>query len=306
MTRSKGNARSAWGRVAAGLLMFTIGCTKGAGVTKVPIGSEIDLTRRDGGVIHGRLDGVERGMAVLRVGARERRVPTDEIIFVRVVPAVADGTVAADAALPPAATFREYTIPRGTRVIARLDTRVASDTSRAEDPVDATVVTPVVVDRREVLAVGALVKGVVSHAQPSGKVSGRATLGLRFTTLTAFGEDYAIAARISAEARATKQRDAQTIGIPAVGGAIVGGWLGGKKGAAIGAIIGGGAGTGVVLTTTGADIRWPRGTSVSLALETDVDVRVPIRRLPPAETRPFGMGRHLDSRQRTSRDITRP
>ncbi len=85
-------------------------------------------------------------------------------------------------------------------------------------------------------------------------------------------------ARLQHTAPSTKGDDAKKIGIPAAGGAILGAILGGKKGAGIGAVIGGGAGTAVVLTTSGREVRLPRGTGLMVALDEAIDVRVPIKR----------------------------
>jgi outer membrane lipoprotein SlyB len=64
----------------------------------------------------------------------------------------------------------------------------------------------------------------------------------------------------------TKQKDAATIALPAAGGAVVGALTGGKKGAAIGAAVGGGAGTAVVLSTRGKDVRLGEGAIVVVRL----------------------------------------
>jgi hypothetical protein len=111
-------------------------------------------------------------------------------------------------------------------------------------------------------------------------VKGRASLALRFTSVDVGGrgERYPIAARVNLRAPATTGEDAAKIGIPAAGGAIIGGLMGGKKGAAIGTAVGGGAGAAVVLTTPGHDIRLPGGAPLSLRLDRDVDVRVPINK----------------------------
>ena len=77
-----------------------------------------------------------------------------------------------------------------------------------------------------------------------------------------------------AVAPATKKKDALTIGAPAAGGAIVGGILGGKKGAGIGALAGGGAGTAVVLSTRGKDVRIGRGTTLAVRLTSPLTVGV--------------------------------
>jgi hypothetical protein len=104
-------------------------------------------------------------------------------------------------------------------------------------------------------------------------------MAIRFTSIAVAGRDerYPIATQASWLAPSTKGKDAAKIAIPAAGGAIIGAIIGGKKGAAIGATIGGGGGTAVVLTSRGPQIRLERGATLSLPLEQDVDVRVPIK-----------------------------
>jgi hypothetical protein len=64
------------------------------------------------------------------------------------------------------------------------------------------------------------------------------------------------------------------IGLPAAGGAIVGGIVGGKKGAGIGALAGGGGGTAVVLSTRGKEVRVGRGALLSVRLTAPLTVTV--------------------------------
>jgi hypothetical protein len=85
-----------------------------------------------------------------------------------------------------------------------------------------------------------------------------------------------IVARTELVAPATKGEDAAKIGIPAAGGAIIGGIIGGKKGAAIGTAVGGGGGAAVVLATPGDEIRLARGAELTLVLDQPIEVRVPI------------------------------
>lgn len=172
--------------------------------------------------------------------------------------------------------FREITLPVGTSLNVRLDSGVSSATSRAEDAVEATLIKPVKIRETEVLPAGAQVSGYVVAARPSGKVKGRARLSVRFRALTAHGETYPILAQVSRVAPATKGEDAEKIGLPAAGGAVVGALVGGKKGAAIGAAAGGGAGTAVVLATSGKEVSLPKGSIVALKLQKAVKVRVPI------------------------------
>jgi hypothetical protein len=114
-----------------------------------------------------------------------------------------------------------------------LNSSIGSDTSRVDDPVEATLTEAVLVDGVEILPAGSVVTGVVTTAEPSGKVSGRASLTVQFRSLTVPGRDepYALSASLHQTAVSTKGDDARKIGIPAGGGAIVGAIVGGKKGA---------------------------------------------------------------------------
>jgi hypothetical protein len=188
--------------------------------------------------------------------------------------------VATAGAIPAArrtTSVREVTIPAGTRLPIELDTPVSSATSRVEQSVRAHLVRPIAVQGQTVLPQGALVSGVVTDATRSGKVKGLAHLAVRFDTLTPRGDDerYRIqTAAVGRTAQATKKKDALEIGMPAAGGAIIGGLLGGKKGALIGTAAGGGAGTAVVLSTRGKEVSMPRGATLTLRLSEPVTIKV--------------------------------
>jgi len=174
--------------------------------------------------------------------------------------------------------WREVTIPAGTTLPVVLDTGVGSDISRIEAPVRAHLARPIVIGGQTVLADGSQLSGVVTDATRSGRVKGRAHVAVRFTTLTPRGDDerYRIStAAVGRTAPATKKKDAMKIGVPAAGGAIIGGLVDGKKGAAIGAAAGGGAGTAVVLSTRGREVRLGRGALVGVTLLAPITVRVP-------------------------------
>jgi hypothetical protein len=173
------------------------------------------------------------------------------------------------------AVTRDVTIPTGTTLHMTLTTAVASDTSRVEDPVTAQLTSPVIVGGRTVLAVGTEVTGIVSAADDSGRVKGRALLALDFNSLTSGGSRYRLSAvPFTSQAAATKGEDATKIGIGAGAGAVIGGIFGGKKGAAQGAAVGGGAGTGVVLATKGKEVRLASGADVSTQLSSALTVRL--------------------------------
>ena len=259
--------------VTVAAFFLAAACSRGPSVDveKVPVGSEVAVTREDGGVVQGKL--TERDVKVVKVdvGRSVRSVPRENISDVRLVPAETP------VVLPATAKFREYTVPEGTAIHVRLDTGVGSATSKVDERVDGTLTEALVVDGVTVAPVGSRVRGEVTSAVPSPK-KGRASLAFQFNTLTVSGHDdpYPIVAGITRVAPSEKKDDAVTIGAPAAVGAIVGGILGGKKGAVVGAVVGGGAGTAIVLTTTGKDITLPSGTEVNMTLKAPVDIRVPI------------------------------
>ena len=176
--------------------------------------------------------------------------------------------------------FREITIPAGTRLPVTLDSAVGSDISRVEERVQAHTSRAVTVDDVAVVPAGSEISGVVTDATASAKVKGRAHVAMRFDTLVPEGADfagerYAIqTAPVDRTAPGTKKEDAVKIGAPAAGGAIVGAIVGGKKGAAIGTAVGGGAGTAMVLSTRGDEVRLGRGAALTLELSEPVTIRI--------------------------------
>jgi hypothetical protein len=172
---------------------------------------------------------------------------------------------------------RQITIPAGTILRLRVQNGFGSDTSRVEDPVRATLVTTIRRNGDDVLPAGSAVHGFVTSATRSGKVKGRARVGVRFTSITPEGdrERYPMTTRPwVAVAPATKKKDAVKIAVPAAGGAAIGALVAGKKGAGIGALVGGGGGTAVVLSTRGKEIRVGRGATLAVRLNEPLTVRV--------------------------------
>jgi len=250
------------------------GCSKVPDVEDIPIGADVQVTRDDGALVEGKL--AERDVDTVKIESRKaaepKVVPVDEIADIRVV----DATEPAPEP-PPMATFREVGVPADTSIAIEVRAAVNTGTSKAGDVISATLVEPVVVDGIEALPAGSVVTGHVADATASGKVKGRAHLAIEFDRITAHGESYAIAATFEATAPSTKESDAKKIGIPAVGGAVLGAVIGGKKGAAIGAAIGGGAGTAAVLMTSGGEVELVDGAKLTLPIGRAVDVKVPIR-----------------------------
>jgi hypothetical protein len=182
---------------------------------------------------------------------------------------------AAAPAAPAAPRFREVTVPSGTTLRLRLQSAVASDSSKVEDTVRAELTQAVTADGATVLPAGTQVVGNVTDVERSGRVKGRARIAYRFNSLTHDGERYDIAtAPLSHQAEATKGEDATKIAVGAGAGAAIGALLGGGDGAAKGAAIGGAGGTGVVLATRGEEVRLGSGATVTTRLTAPLTVRI--------------------------------
>jgi hypothetical protein len=206
------------------------------------------------------------------------RIPTAFVLAATVsMSANALTSAAPDPGGPVRASTREVTLPAGTRLTIVLEDSVGSDISRVEQPVHAHLSAAVRMHGETVIPQGSRVSGVVTDATRSAKVKGRAHVAVRFDSLMPRGNDerYSLrAATIHRVAPGTKKDDALKIGLPAAGGAIVGGLLGGEKGAVIGGAAGGGAGTAVVLTTRGKEVHLAKGTRLTIRLSQPLTVRV--------------------------------
>ncbi len=190
------------------------------------------------------------------------------------VPASGEAAAPGDAAR--AARAPEIALPAGTRLPVVMETTVGSDISRPEEPVRARLARDIVVHGVTVVPAGSAVTGVVTDAVRSGRVKGRAHVAVRFDTLVPRGEGerYRIhTAAVERVAPGTKKKDALEIALPAAGGALIGGLIGGGKGALIGTAAGGGAGTAIVLSTRGQEIHLPKGASLTLRLLDPITVR---------------------------------
>jgi hypothetical protein len=226
--------------------------------------------------------------SVMAGGCNRSEPATPGNALVSTAPPAGDGAAAAVASgradaprtaepVSAGATWREITLPAGTQLAVTLDTTVGSDTSHAEQPVTAHLSRSFHMHGDVVLAEGSRVSGVVTDAEQSAKVKGRAHVAMRFDSLTPSGGDerYAIrTASIGRTAQSTKKKDAVKIGAPAAGGAIIGALFGGKKGALVGTAVGGGAGTAVVLSTRGEEVHLAKGTPLTLKLAAPVTIRV--------------------------------
>ena len=180
---------------------------------------------------------------------------------------------------PKARVPKTITIPAGTVFNVRLAERITSSAHTNGDTFSATFEQPLVVDGFVIAERGARVDGAIVESVASGRVKGRAVLGLELKKFrSSDGQEVAIQTdTFRKEAESSAKSDAVKVGAAAGIGAAIGAIAGGGKGAAIGAAVGGGAGTGGVLATRGKDAEIAAETRLSFRLASDVPVTEKLR-----------------------------
>ena len=185
---------------------------------------------------------------------------------------------------------RAAEIPQGTHALLRLVNSVTTRTARAGDYVYLRTAIPIVADGQIVVPAESYVQGVVSHATRSGRVKGRAELGIRIETLTlASGKVVQIAPHLaSSDAEGTSQKvndehqiqqgsgvaeDAARVATIGGTGAAVGGladrsW----KGAGIGGGAGAAVGLASVLLMRGHEVELRQGSTIDVVFDRPVKV----------------------------------
>ena len=182
-------------------------------------------------------------------------------------------------------------IPKGTHVLLRFVNSISTRTANEGDYVYLRTASPIVVDGQTIVPVESYVQGVVTHSKRSGRVKGRAELGIRIDNLTlAGGKVIHISPQLaSVDSEGTDQKvdsserqikqggskgaDAEKVATISGGGAAIGGladrsW----KGAGIGAGAGGAVGLATVLLTRGREVELHGGSTVDVIFERPVRV----------------------------------
>lgn len=131
-----------------------------------------------------------------------------------------------------------------------------------------------IIDQQEVLSKGTRFTGHVTTSEASGRLKGRAALGLTLDAFEFHGERYPIVtSRNTRTSEAHQKRNIEIIGGGAGLGAVIGAVAGGGKGASIGATAGAAAGTGVAATTGKKNVEVPAETLLSFSLKGPITVR---------------------------------
>jgi hypothetical protein len=164
-------------------------------------------------------------------------------------------------------------IPSGTPVHVRVDEAIGTRRNRAGDPFSATLSQPIEMDGRTIVPAGTEFSGHVTNAGSSGRLRGRASIGLRLDSFQLNGREYPIQTtsvdRVSAS---HKKRNAILIGGGAGLGAAIGAIAGGPQGALIGAGAGAGAGTAGAAATGKRQVGIGAETPLRFTLRADVDM----------------------------------
>lgn len=186
-------------------------------------------------------------------------------------PGSASRPAPAESAPPQPVSIR---VPAGTDLRIVLDQTISSQSAQAGDAFDASLIEPVVVRGQTVIPRDARVKGHVTHARASGRLSGVAEIALTLDSVQIGGRSYDIqTSTISRRGSSHKKRDLIAIGGGSALGAIIGGIAGGGKGAAIGAAAGAGAGTAGAAATGKKNIALPAEDRLTFRLEAPLAVR---------------------------------
>jgi hypothetical protein len=179
------------------------------------------------------------------------------------------------------------TVPAGTRLGVTMENGISTNSAKPGDSVYFRTSFPVTMNNKVVIPVGSYLRGEVTDSKRPGRVKGKGELRIRLNTLI-LPNGYTV--DLNAEPHSTdgggtttdsegkitgpggKGKDAETVAATTVTGAGIGAIAAGGKGAGIGAGIGGVAGLAAVLLSRGPEAQLPRGSSMDLVLERDLQL----------------------------------
>ncbi len=150
--------------------------------------------------------------------------------------------------------WAQTALPTGTAVKMKLETTLATFSSKAGDPFSARVTEPVVMDRKTVIPIGTTVEGRVTKTTEPRRIAGKPTIGIFPETLVLPNGDKSMlnASLVDTNARhgtdvntegqfkgdGIDGKDLTEIGLGTGGGMLIGGLADGGKGFLIGGAIG--------------------------------------------------------------------
>jgi hypothetical protein len=187
--------------------------------------------------------------------------------------------------------FGATEIPQGTHLLLRMVNSVSTRTAREGDRVYMRTASPILVDGQFVVPVDSYAEGVITRSVRSGRVSGRAELGIRIESLTLpSGRTIKVSPRVASvdddgtgqkvdekehqiKQAGTEGQDAESIAMKTGAGAAIGGLADrGWKGAGIGAGIGSAVGLATTLLTRGREVELKSGSTFDVIFDRTVHV----------------------------------
>jgi hypothetical protein len=158
------------------------------------------------------------------------------------------------ATLTAAFATAQTALPTGTAVKMKLETTLATFSSKAGDPFSARVTEPVLLDGKTVIPIGATVEGKVTKADGPRRIAGKPTIAIfPESVVLPNGDKFVLnASLVDTDMRhgtdvnregqfkgdGHDRKDLTEIGIGTGGGMLIGGLAGGGKGLLIGGAIG--------------------------------------------------------------------
>ena len=177
---------------------------------------------------------------------------------------------------PSVPQFEEVILPASSVIGLQMETSLSSERARVEDRVDARVSRDVMAAGRVAIPAGSHVLGSVTMVDKGGKMKSPARLGIRFHTLVLTdGSEVALHTEpIYRDGESPTDNSTKKIGAAAIGGAILGGILGGSRGAIIGGTTGAAGGTAAVMAGDRNPAVLAPGTIVTARLSAPATITV--------------------------------
>ncbi len=193
---------------------------------------------------------------------------------------------AAYAAQPGAA--KSILLPSGTRVAVVLENGISTRSAKPGDSVYLRTSFPITQNNKVVIPIGSYLRGELVDSKRPGRIKGRGEFRIRLDTLilpNGYTVDMKAVPRsadsggketMDSEGQINgpsgKGKDVGTIAATTATGAGIGAIADGAKGAGIGAGIGGAAGLAAILLTRGPEAELPRGSTLDVVLEHDLQL----------------------------------
>jgi hypothetical protein len=164
----------------------------------------------------------------------------------------------------PAGARSMITVPAGTRVIARLDSKLSSDGNEDGDRFSATLVVDIAVNGAVAFRGGDKIYGMILEARNAGRVLRKAGFSCELRGIVRDGETVPIVTH-PFDIDGERSGDVKKIAVKAVVGGAVGGGDMAKRMAA--------SGSAIAVITKGKQIEMPQGIFVEFYLSAPVTVR---------------------------------